>query len=257
MAKCLHPVALPGAAFLVPCGKCVNCCKAYSMEWALRCMDELEYNGGIGCMLTLTYAITDGSLHKDDLQRFVKRLRARLAPQKIRYFAAGEYGGRGNRPHYHMIIFGWRPDDLRRVGKYYASDYVSNVWSLGYVSVGDVTLQSCMYAAKYLQKLDDRDHDVPPFTMMSLKPGLGVANLSYDDLKRERIYRDGKSYALPKYYIKYFGNHGYDVQDIIDHRCDIAVGISGDMIDYRVVADLQREADIISERLAKKLAKNC
>ena len=61
--------------------------------------------------VTLTYAddqLPDGnSLCPEDVTKFLKRLRKRIDPVKIRYFLCGEYGeGSTSRPHYHLILFG-------------------------------------------------------------------------------------------------------------------------------------------------------
>lgn len=115
MSRCLSPVPLQDLNIIVPCGKCIECCKAYSREWAIRCMREMQDCGNVGCFVTLTYAITDGKLHREHVQEFIKRLRRSIEPVKIRYFGCGEYGGKNDRPHYHINIFGWSPDDLRFV----------------------------------------------------------------------------------------------------------------------------------------------
>lgn len=95
----------------LPCGKCVECLMSYSNEWALRCVLEASLYRD-NCMLTLTYRDNPVTLIKRDYQLFLKRLREALSPLKIRYFGCGEYGARGQRPHFHIIIFGWKPDDL-------------------------------------------------------------------------------------------------------------------------------------------------
>lgn len=53
--------------------------------------------------VTLTYDNDslpgDSGLHKEDFQRFMKRLR-KYSGYDLKYFACGEYGGRFKRPHY-------------------------------------------------------------------------------------------------------------------------------------------------------------
>lgn len=219
---CSRPFFLKGSNIPLPCGKCAACERERANMWTQRMMDEFNTCGRVGCILTLTYASTDGNLHKDDLQKFIKRLRKRIAPLNFRYFACGEYGGKGNRPHYHMCIFGWRPDDLRSVSRhgdiiYYRSDFIADVWAFGFISVGDITADSCKYCCKYLQKLDRRPHDIKPFTICSLKPGIGYYAISPDMLRTGERYIDGKCYHLPKYYIDKLEQKGYNV-DIIKAR---------------------------------------
>lgn len=220
MGKCLNPVPLWFG--FVPCGKCYYCLERYSTEWAVRCMDELKFHNGVGCFCTLTYAETDGNLCRRDFQLFLKRLRKRVG--KIRYFGCGEYGGKSNRPHGHILIFGWRPDDLKYLFTQDAQDvftspFLESVWSHGFVTVGDITFRSAFYCAKYLQKLDERDHEVKPFTFMSLKPGIGY--MSFDvgkDLLLEKRVLNNKSYPLPRYYIRRAEKDGFNTDIIKIHR---------------------------------------
>jgi hypothetical protein len=93
----------------VPCGKCIACRIARTREWTVRIMHEMSCHDN-AVFATLTYdddhLPPDRSISKDELQRFIKRLRKELGDRKIRYFACGEYGETTNRPHYHAIIFG-------------------------------------------------------------------------------------------------------------------------------------------------------
>ena len=98
----------------VPCRMCMECRLNYTREWAMRiCNEANSYDNN--CFLTLTFndehLPNDNSIHKRDLQLFVKRLRKALVGKKIRYFGCGEYGGKFGRPHYHIIIFNWYPED--------------------------------------------------------------------------------------------------------------------------------------------------
>lgn len=200
----------------LPCGRCVECLRSYSTEWAVRCTLEASLYKS-NCMITLTYAQSDGSVHKRDLQLFIKRLRKALAPQKIRYFACGEYGKKGRRPHYHIIVFGWRPLDCVRFffrddHWVYRSADVARIWSdgkdwsevpreAGFITVEDVTFQSCLYTAKYLQKLSPLlVEQNPPFTLMSLKPGIGLDAFRPQLMETDKVYLNGKSYAVPRYF---------------------------------------------------------
>ena len=97
----------------------------------MRLLYELSTSDAAS-FLTLTYnndnLPSDNGLHKEDLQKFFKRLRMNMqrkyhefAP-KLRYYACGEYGDTQliylspgaekchGRPHYHAIVFGL--DDL-------------------------------------------------------------------------------------------------------------------------------------------------
>ena len=205
----------------IPCGKCIGCRLDASKQWANRCLLELGYHDS-AYFVTLTYnpehvpvtwhvdpetgeALSGLSLRKRDLQLFLKRLR-RHTGQEIRYFAAGEYGSKTFRPHYHLILFGLKLDDLvldckSKLGyNYYSSQTVQDCWSqwippspgdadtkgsytpLGRVIVADVSWETCAYVARYTAKKNGTqgaEHYAalnlePPFLVMSRRPGIGA-----------------------------------------------------------------------------------
>ena len=130
-------------------------------------MVEAEYHDD-NIFLTLTYdndnlpAPLENSpinpLVKRDLQLFIKRLRKRFPDQRIRYFACGEYGGASMRPHYHLILFGLKLDDLKLLYKnddqfrYYTSDSIHSCWNYGYHIITSVNWETCAYVARYIVK---------------------------------------------------------------------------------------------------------
>lgn len=193
----------------VKCGKCIECLAARANEWTCRILAEASLYDD-NCFLTLTYADNPVNLIKSDLQKFIKRLRKFLEPKKIRYFACGEYGSKGNRPHYHLIIFNWKPSDLEffyksGLNNIYKSQILSKIWNRGFVSVGDISAYSAMYCAKYLQKLNVRQHDVDPFLVMSNHPGIGLEYFKKNlkSLETDSLYFEGVKYMLPRYFLDY------------------------------------------------------
>lgn len=193
-----------GRRLMLPCRKCVGCRLAKSREWANRVVMEQQYHSDCW-FLTLTYddehlstshaigAFGDilsvhATLVKRDLQKFLKRVRFNSG-QAIRYYAAGEYGTQTYRPHYHILLFGLKLDDLEVLQKnfagdqYYTSKFIEKCWSLGYHILGKVTWQSAAYTARYTMKkathgFDKRYYAVagiePEFQTMSLKPAIGL-----------------------------------------------------------------------------------
>lgn len=194
-------------AILLPCGQCIGCRIDYSRQWADRCMLELKDHES-SYFLTLTYdeqhldSIKSGytdcetgeyhnnlTLNKRDAQLWHKNLRKALDEKgypKIRFFMCGEYGSNTFRPHLHEICFGLRLDDLKFY-KYnkqgqplYTSEFLSKIWKKGFVIVGEVTWETCAYVARYVtKKLKGQSGEfyqihniVPPFTLMSRKPGI-------------------------------------------------------------------------------------
>lgn len=111
------------------------------------------------------------SLRKTDLQSFFKRLRKAHPPidkddptTQIKYYAAGEYGGKTNRPHYHIIIFNAKLELLQPA------------WDLGQIHYGQVSDASIGYTLKYISKpsripLHRNDDRQKEFALMSKNLG--------------------------------------------------------------------------------------
>lgn len=217
----------------VPCGQCYACRVARSRDWATRCVLEARAYGDKNSFITLTYddehLPSDMSLHKEDFQKFMKRLRKNTG-QKIRYFMCGEYGSLFERPHFHACLFGYKPDDLQlwsvREGvKLYRSPMIEKCWKFGFSTVGDVTYESAAYVARYVLKkmtgecAEEHYHGrLPEYTNMSLKPGIGTAYFErYCQETYERDYviiRDGIKCKVPRYfddiYDRYYGEGAFD-----------------------------------------------
>lgn len=225
--SCYNPITDTYKKF--PCGKCYECLQKKANEVALRCMLEANQHKD-NCFITLTYAESPVTLIKKDLQDFIKRLRKRIQPVKIRYRACGEYGSKHLRPHFHIIIFGWKPDDLQFL-KFsgsevlYKSEFLFSVWqNKGFVSVGEVTSKSARYTAKYMQKLQSELPDglLPPFSVQSLKPGLGYFAMSGIQELTGKIYFDGKAYLLPRYFVDCLErDFGCDLTDLREKRKEL------------------------------------
>lgn len=186
--------------FNLPCGQCIGCRLKYSQEWAVRLMHENQMHEK-SCFITLTMndeylqsRDNPYSLDKSEFQRFMKRLRKRYG-NEIRYFHCGEYGEKNNRPHYHAIIFGMDFEDkelfhVREEIRLYISQNLAELWPYGFVTIGEVTMESCAYVARYVTKKikgkDAEKHYIrwdpltgegipiqPEYATMSRKPGIG------------------------------------------------------------------------------------
>lgn len=219
----------------IPCGHCIECKKAYTNQWVLRCQAELKQHQ-TACFLTLTYNKEHNPivLVKKDFQDFMKRLREYLREKYgvfIRFFACGEYGSKKQRPHYHVIIFGWCPPDLQyfytdKGIDIYLSSTVEKIWGQGFITVGiDMSSKAMRYTVKYLQKGNYKSlpihpvtgEQVRPFTLMSRRPGIG-ANIELDsnayDLDTGKLYLDGQTIPLPRYYIQRAERSGVDLEEL-------------------------------------------
>ncbi|QIR82318.1 replication initiator protein [Chicken microvirus mg6_218] len=242
---CLYPKYLRNGRFIgwlehpldsdvpVPCGKCIECLSQKGSEWSYRVMREFDYYGRIGCVMSLTYdnahLPVDGSVNRRDLQLFLKRLRKHIAPVKLRYFGCAEYGILNGRPHYHLVVIGWQPDDLvfvRRSKKntmLYRSKTVEKIWSQGICAVAAVTADSVKYSAKYMQKIyfDETSDRTPPFLTMSTHPGFGAFE-ALDRVKSDSIYVNGVRKKVPRYYLKVAEREGVDLSELKEKRITTA-----------------------------------
>lgn len=180
---------------MIPCGKCEACIEQRTRSWAVRCcLEAAQYDDN--CFVTLTYNpsnLPKKGVNLKDVQRFIKNVRNEYGAG-IRYFGAAEYGSLG-RAHYHIIFFNFFPKDAQCLtmnpygGFYYRSKSLDSLWrtakkledgkyhQLGFVSVGDVSFNSCAYVARYCQKKIGKELGVvgvnPEFSFMSRRPGIG------------------------------------------------------------------------------------
>lgn len=129
-----------------------------------------------------------GTLVPDDLKNWLKRFRKAISPSKLRFYACGEYGDRGQRPHYHVVGFGYRGCAFGR-SRYrdgytldccHWCDLVRDTWGLGIIETQTLTPKLMAYAAGYVMKKMTTVHDDrlggrhPEFARMSNRPGLGA-----------------------------------------------------------------------------------
>lgn len=199
---------LPGTELELPCGKCIGCRLDKAKDWAVRCMHEASLHKQ-NCFITLTYddfhLPEGGTLVKKHLQNFFKRFRDLLfrvndkdksKTPTIRYYAVGEYGSQLDRPHYHVLLFGFAFPDcvlFRQKGKsrLYVSGVLQALWPHGFCSIGELNFDTACYCARYVQKkyIGDNPDDhyqgrIPEFALMSRKPGIGFGwfELYHDDI---------------------------------------------------------------------------
>lgn len=145
----------------LPCGQCVGCRLERSRQWAIRCMHEASLHEE-NCFITLTYnnenCPKDMSLHYEEYQLFMKRLRKAFPGKNIKFYMAGEYGELFDRPHFHAILFGVDFHDRKYFkttgsgAKLDRSDILERIWDKGYSTVGNVTFESSAYVARYIMK---------------------------------------------------------------------------------------------------------
>jgi hypothetical protein len=159
----------------------------------------LDYEQNI--MVTLTYNDAylpiDELVDKETVRNFIKRFRKLYAtlksdfrkqttipwkyPEKIRYFAAAEYGKEDGRPHYHIILFGLGPEWKENIWKAWSVDPNAKRWQeknngigctckfcrrqiekygmypMGHIDVEAIKPQRAWYVTKYLFKKSQRE----------------------------------------------------------------------------------------------------
>lgn len=216
----------------LPCGQCIGCRLLRARAWAIRCMHEAQL-WERNVFITLTYS--DEHLPENEdlcyrhFQLFMKRLR-RVAKKPVRFFACGEYGGQLGRPHFHACLFNW--DFVDRVyevttgagSRVFTSPLLSRLWPFGFSSIGDVTLESAGYVARYcVKKVTGRGADshyqrlnvetgelfqrTPEMAHMSLKPAIGALWLGkyFESYARDgKVLANGVRVKGPRFYDKVF-----------------------------------------------------
>lgn len=236
---------------LIPCGQCIGCRIRQREDWTTRIeLEAKDYPKDEVWFITLTYddehvpgmILKTGEIMRKvqyvwkpgeeqpesvqtlmypDIQNFLKRLR-KAYRGKLRYFVAGEYGEQTARPHYHMILYGWKPTDLENLYKihhngYYTSKWMVNLWGMGQIQIAQAVPETYRYVAGYVTKkmyeINEEKANVyynlgqqKPFACMSLKPGLGD---SYYQKHKNEIWKqgyiqctNGKQAQIPRYYEK-------------------------------------------------------
>jgi len=183
------------------------------------------------CFITLTYNDENlpygSTLEKTHFQKFMKRLRKKHGA--MRYFHCGEYGETTLRPHYHALLFGFRPNDPELFStegeiKLYQSKSLENTWGLGHTTFGDLTFESAAYVARYVTKkitgkaakdhyreIDQETGEIydrqPEYCTMSRRPGLGTKWLQQygvDSYQKDEVILRRKSMRPPRAYDKIF-----------------------------------------------------
>lgn len=239
-----------GKALTLPCGRCIGCRLERARQWAVRMVHECQMHEE-SSFLTLTYDDAHiplvenssgekvGTLCKKDAQAFIKALRKKIDPVKVRFFLCGEYGDKLSRPHYHVMLFGYAfPDRVplssldskllggrgRAHGKYptYYSAELESVWKRGICTVQDVSFDSAAYVASYTcKKVNTKksyvdgsgrywpsakefyDGREPEFANMSRRRGIGYSWIEHynpEVYPSDEIITKGRPCKPPRFY---------------------------------------------------------
>lgn len=204
----------------VPCGKCFECVKRRRNDWYIRALIESRYRRFTYFGL-LTYAEVGMSLHKRDIQLFLKRLRS--YGYKFSYMIVGEYGEKKDRPHWHCLIFADDPVSYSHISQAwkggYETDEVRN--KAGWIRFELIrSARSIRYTVKYVYKYAGID---PRFVLMvSKNPAIGKSFLVNQAfyLKNETtaLQVDGRKMAMPRYYKRKIFEGYEDIKQNVNDR---------------------------------------
>lgn len=152
------------------CGQCMPCRLNHRRMWTMRLvLESYLHPASYCCTLTYDEEHCPVSVSVRDAQLFLKRLRKRMEPLRLRYYLVGEYGDNTYRPHYHAALFGLQ-----------FPDYVQECWGQGHCDVQPFGPLGAQYVAGYVTKKMTSKSDprlegrAPEFARMSLKPGIGA-----------------------------------------------------------------------------------
>lgn len=293
------------APFQLPCGKCLECRLEYGRQWAVRSVHEAEMYGDNNAFITLTYSpenLKSSKLIYEDFQLFVKRLREEIycsavnadyGPKfwenlkskdrkafraenkyentRIGVFCAGEYGEETRRPHWHALLFNWRPSDgvysytNKNGDDCYESETLTRLWGKGHAEFGSVTFKSAGYVARYAAKkivhspngkLREADtHEWQPISKKSSKHAIGKRWLekNWPDVfnRGELVLKDGSLTSIPRYYEKWLQKHNPErwiryVTQVKAKKC--AAAQEKTIAAIRAVANANYERSILAAR---------
>lgn len=288
--KCLKPIYIDNPRYdayktnserpkmAVPCGRCPSCIRNDAQQWRVRLQQEFRL-APYSFFVTLTYSdenlpIREVSLDgkesrvvydvsKRDVQLFLKRFRkflsSRLSSEdyKARYYLVSEYGPNTFRPHYHAIIFssfGFRDELSVEHKEVYQA--IQRCWNLGYVDVSKCNQQRIAYVTKYMscKLLDLPKYLLPPFRLMSRRPGIGSSYLDNENVldwhrtTLSNFIQDG-DFKLPM--PRYYRDKIFDDAMKEDIR-DIAISVSYEQEEK--LKEMARNLHIPLHELRSKLA---
>lgn len=176
----------------VACNRCRECRQRRVDDFVGRCLAEAQTSRAVRSV-TLTYAENPMALRYKDVQLWIKSLRN--AGHDVRYFAAGEYGYRKGRPHWHIILFEGHRGKLLAWPE--RSRFNDPVWPHGFMFAHGVDEAAIRYVCKYALK--DHEHCLSSGGVrMSKKPALGAAFFSglADEYVRQQLPINGPEYSF-------------------------------------------------------------
>lgn len=229
--KCINPISIVdnrdyetenNGRLYLPCGKCEACRNNDSLQWRIR-LKEHFYNSENAYFVTLTYddsflnfeqCFDNGNfvgffpvVCKQDIQKFIKRLRKAFFTKKISYFLVSEYGPNTLRPHYHCILFNLPTlSPLPQINIAQLTKKIEKLWSKGFIKLDECNENRIGYCTKYMSCFTIIPSYLPkPFRLIS--KGIGKSYLQkynrilWHKKNLNNYYPEGSfKYKLPRYY---------------------------------------------------------
>jgi len=222
MKYCVNPQTKKSARLgfvSYPCGKCIPCLERKILDWDTRIRVELN-----GCkknkyFLTLTYneinvpykKCKNGEIYrnldKEQFKSYINRVKQHL---KFKYFACGEYGDHGDRPHYHMIVWDLEhirdKNNQRDISKEYYHELFFRYWKntktkqfLGDIQLEQLKVNSPTYLLKYLlkQQINEKAELENPFYLNSNRISYNHC-MAFKHWYRRYLQSSGGDWPLPR-----------------------------------------------------------
>lgn len=222
--------------FEFECRKCLPCRLNAAREKSVRAYHEAQMHEE-SIFLTLTYDnehLKSPWLQYIDFQLFMKSLREKVTRGitdketkerlAIRYYVTGEYGEENKRPHWHAIIFNYRPKDAEekyktdRGEQVWKSKEIRDLWKKGDIEFGSVTIDSASYVTRYAAKKlvhgRDQEHRFHPIH----KPSTGRAiGRTWIEKHYQHVFSNGfivlpngSTTKIPRYYEDWYRKNHFD-----------------------------------------------
>lgn len=228
-------MSLELAPFEFECRKCLPCRLKIGREKAIRALHETQMHKD-NIFLTLTYRpenLSSDRLCYPEFQDFMKRLLEHVnrniicAENRIHipFMVTGEYGDKTKRPHWHVLLFNYRPDDAKllrisdRGDRIYRSETIEQLWKNGFTEFGEITIDSASYVGRYAAKKlvhgSDQEHDYHPVHNTSKKHVIGKSWIEkyYNQTFRHGYVTlpNGSRASIPRYYVDWLKKNKPDL----------------------------------------------
>lgn len=217
------------------CGQCAPCRLASARSWSSRLVQEGKVHD-LSICATLTYSPEClpqyGTLVRAHVSKFMKALRKVVAARDGGLFSfdcTGEYSPPPfMRPHYHIALFGYVPQDYRIAGmsgagnQEYVAEELTRVWGKGRVTFQHWSVGAAKYCADHQawKLTGDKGRNVlvvrdasgvvvferaREFHACSTRPGIGrryYERYGAQDLRQGFSVIDKRQVPVPKYYLR-------------------------------------------------------